>query len=123
MATFNIGDTVTTPYGYGAGVVIDISSYSIGVRHLKYNDHMHDCRRKCEMGYGWYYSPSNLEILKKVTPKTKQELIIEKIKYLDYKFKMRNTVFKESVPAGYDNEEDEEEDYDDSEDEEVTIRW
>ena len=93
MEHFNIGDVVITPYGYGAGVVVHINSHSIGVRHLKHNDHMHDCARLCEMGYGWYYSPSNLKVLKKAVPKTKQELIIEKIKYLQTKFEERKKTY------------------------------
>ena len=125
MAVFNIGDRVQTPYDYGNGIVCSINGDSIGVHHDTRNSRLHSLSGECPTFYGWFYNAKQLVLLEKAVPKSKKDLIIEKIKYLDYKFKMRNTVLKESEPDGYDEEEwdEEEEDYDDSDDEEVASRW
>ena len=94
MATFKVGDRVRAPSWYGngheEGTVCDSDgTTSIGIEFDNYSSERHNCGRHCRQGYGWYFNAKDLRLTAAKPPKTKQELIIEKIKYLEDKFKQR----------------------------------
>ena len=97
MAQFKVGDRVACPKWYARdicyGTICEASGNSVGVSLDSYSAHRHNCAGHCVMGHGWYFSASDLKLVTSAPVKTKKDLIIEKIKYLQTKFEERKKTY------------------------------
>lgn len=96
MGDFNLGDRVRLPSWWGGGgelgTVCEEGNYSIGVRVDTPSAACHNCAGSCEEGYGWYFAPSEIELIVPAKRLSKEELICNKVKYLKEKFDTRKGV-------------------------------
>lgn len=91
----NIGDKVLFEKYLGTVKFYDSGAFLYAVEFGESFKGGHTCENMIPSGNGWWCTRRMLKLISTSSTKTKQELIIDKIKYLDKKFKERN---KDEIP-------------------------
>lgn len=88
--SINIGDKVLFERYLGTVKFYDSDAMLYAVEFGESFKGGHTCNNMIPSGSGWWCPRGMLKLINTASTKTKQELIIDKINYLDKKFKERN---------------------------------